>query len=124
MVLQGINTLQNNDDLVNEDGSSFSITVRRITAQLNKEVAIFLKRKFFGKDTVGPNRNTVTESDLVAAVEGYLQKRTASSNQDDLIIRFQNVSAVVNADTYNVNYEFVPNFEVNKFIVTGVILDK
>lgn len=124
VVLQGINTLQNNDYLVNEDGTSGSIAVKRITAQLNKEVAIFLKRKFFGKDTEGPNRNTITEPDLVAATEGYLQSRTASSLQDDLIIRFEGVTASVTADTYYVNYSFVPNFEVNKIIVTGVILEK
>lgn len=124
VVLQGVNTLQNNENLVNDDGSSHSIAVKRITAQLNKEVAIYLKRKFFGNDTVGPNRNTVTEEDLIAATEGYLQKRTASSNQDDLIIRFQNITATVNQDTYYVNYEFVPNYEVNKFIITGIILDK
>lgn len=124
VILQGINTLQDNEFLVNDDGSSFSIAVKRITFQLNKEIAIFLKKKFFGNDTSGPNRNTVTDADLIAATEGYLQKRTASSNQDSLIIRFQNITATVTSDTYYVNYEFVPNFEVNKIIVTGLILDK
>lgn len=122
VVLQGINTLQNNQFLVNDDGSSFSIAVKRITAQLNKEVAIYLKKKFFGNDTVGPNRNTITEEDVIAATEGYLQKRTASSNTDDLIIRFQNITAVVSQDNIAVNYEFVPNYEVNKLIITGIIL--
>jgi hypothetical protein len=124
VVLQGINTLQANDNLVNEDGTSYSIQVKRITAQLNKEVALFLKRKFFGKDTVGPNRNTVTEADLVAAVEGYLQKRTASTLQDDLIIRFQNITATTDGAVMRDNYEFVPNFEVDIIIVTGIILEK
>ncbi len=118
VVLQGINTLQANDYIVNDDGTSFSVTVKRIEAQLNKELSIYLKRKFFGNDLVGPNRSTVTEQDLEVAVEGYLQLRT------DLIVKFQNITTTVTGDTYYVNYEFVPNYEINKFIVTGIILDK
>jgi hypothetical protein len=124
VVLQGINTLKNNEFLVNDDGSSHSIAVRRITAELNKQVSIFLKKKFFGNDISGPNRNTVTEEDLVAAVEGYLQKRTASSNEDNLIISFKNITATVTQDVYRVTYEFVPNFEISKFIITGILLEK
>jgi hypothetical protein len=124
VVLQGINSLQNNTYLVNDDGSSFSIAVKRIIAQLNKGLAIYLKKKFFGNDTAGPNRNTVTEEDIIAATEFYLQKRTASSLTDDLIIRAQNITAVITQDNIFVNYEFVPNFEVNKLIITGTILEK
>jgi hypothetical protein len=124
VVLQGVNTLQNNAYLVNEDGTSFSISVKRICAQLNKEVAIYLKRKFFGKDMVGPNRNTITEADLVAATEGYLTKRVANTNSDDYITGYGNITASISQDNYSVNYEFYPNFEVNKMIVTGIIIDK
>jgi hypothetical protein len=124
VVLQGINTLQNNSYLVNDDGTSFSIAVRRICAQLNKEIAIFLKRKFFGKDMVGPNRNTITQADLQAAVQGYLTRRVASTNQDDYITGFGKIITSVNQDNYSVSYEFYPNFEVNKMIVTGIIIDK
>lgn len=123
VVLQGINTLQKNEYLVNEDGTSHSIAVKRITAQLNKEIVVNAKRRFFGKDNVGPNRNTVTEADLKAWLEGFLQSKTATALTDNLIIRFGNVSAAVTGDTYYVQYEFVPNFEVNKIVITGVILE-
>ncbi|MBS0031603.1 hypothetical protein ACTJJ0_30855 [Chitinophaga sp. 22321] len=123
VILQGVNTLQRNDYLVNEDGSSPSIAVKRITAQLNKEIVVNAKRKFFGKDNAGPNRNTVTEADLKAWLEGFLQSKTATALTDNLIIRFGSVSATVSGDNYYVQYEFVPNFEVNKIVVTGVILE-
>ncbi|WP_291911019.1 hypothetical protein [Chitinophaga sp. CB10] len=123
VILQGINTLQRNEYLVNEDGTSPSIAVKRITAQLNKEIVVNAKRKFFGKDNVGPNRNSVTEADLKAWLEGFLQSRTANALTDNLIIRFGNVSATVSGDNYYVQYEFVPNFEVNKIVITGVILE-
>ncbi|SHL15083.1 hypothetical protein SAMN05444266_102221 [Chitinophaga jiangningensis] len=123
VILQGINTLQQNEYLVNEDGTSPSIAVKRITAQLNKEIVVNAKRKFFGKDNAGPNRNTVTEADLKAWLEGFLQSRTANALTDNLIIRFGNVSATVSGDNYYVQYEFVPNFEVNKIVITGVILE-
>lgn len=120
---QGINSLQNNSYLVNEDGSSYSIAVKRIVSQLNKELIYFAKRQFFSGEE-GPNRNTVSSNDIVAWMEGFLTKRIASSLEDNLIIRYQNISVTVNQDNYSVSYEFVPNFEVSKIVFTGFILDK
>lgn len=123
VVLQGINSLQQNAYLVNDDGSSHDMAVKRITAQLNKEIIINAKKTFFGKATVGPNRNTITEDDLKAWLEGFLQNKCASSITDNLIIRFGNISATVTQDTFYVTYEFVPNYPVNKIVFTGVILE-
>lgn len=120
---QGINTLQNNQFLVNEDGTSFSIAVKRVASQLNKELIYTAKRRFFATN-VGPNRNTVTEEDIKAWLEGFLQSKTASSLQDNLIVRFGNISVTVQQDNYFVSYEFVPNFEISKIVFTGFILDK
>lgn len=120
---QGINSLQNNNFLVNEDGTSFSIAVKRICTQLNKEIIYNAKRKFFGGEQ-GPNRNTITEVDIKTWLEGYLKSRQASTQKDDLIIRFGNINVEVDQDNYFVTYEFVPNFEVSKIIFTGFILDK
>lgn len=122
VVLEDINTLQENENLVNEDASSFNIAVKRIEAQLNKELAIYLKKKFFGNQNAGPNRNTMTPDDVDAATEGLLQSRVASSQQDNYILRFQNIVTTIDQDNYYVSYEFVPNFEVSKIIVTGIIL--
>lgn len=123
VVGQGINSLQNNQYLVNDDGTSFSIAVKRITSQLNKEIIYTAKRVFFGKNT-GPNRNTVTEDDIKAWLEGFLQRKTASTLQDNLIIRFGNITVTVQQDNYFVSYEFVPNFEISKIVFTGFILEK
>lgn len=122
VVLEDINTLQDNDDLVNEDASSFNIAVKRIEAQLNKELAIYLKKKFFGNQNAGPNRNTVSVEDVNAATEGFLTTRVASSIDDNYILKFQNITTTVDQDNYYVSYEFVPNFEVSKLIITGIIL--
>lgn len=123
LVLQDITTEQNNIYLVNDDGTSFNFAVKRIEAQLNKEMAIYIKKKFFGNQNAGPNRNTISEADLEAAVTVYLQSRIASTIQDDLIIRFDSVVATVNQDNYTVSYNFVPNFEVSKILIIGTLLE-
>lgn len=123
VIQQGINSLLNNKYLVNEDGTSHDIAVMRITSQLNKEISINAKRTFFGSNS-GPNRNTVTEEDLKAWLEGFLQSKTASTLEDNLIIRFGNINAVAEADVYYVTYEFVPNYPISKIIITGTILEK
>lgn len=120
---QGINTLQTNTFLVNEDGSSFSIAVKRITSQLNYEIIYTAKRRFFGSNS-GPNRATITPDDIKAWLETFLKSRIATSLEDNLIIRFGNITVTVNQDNYFVSYEFVPNFEVSKIVFTGFILDK
>ena len=124
VVQQGINSLQKNSYLVNEDGTSHDIAVRRITAQLNKEIIIAAKKTFFGKDTSGPNRNTVTEEDISAWLQGFLQTKVASSLEDNLIIRFGDISVTVESDNYFVNYSFVPNYPISKLIFTGTLLEK
>lgn len=122
VIQQGINSLQINNYLVNEDGTSHDIAVKRITAQLNKEICVNGKKVFFGKNE-GPNRNTITEEDIKAWLEGFLQNKTASSLQDNLIIRFGNINVVVQADNYFVSYEFVPNYPISKIVFTGIILE-
>lgn len=124
VILQGVNTLQDNEFLVNDDGTSFSIAVGRIASQLNKEIIYNAKKRFFGDDMTGPNRNTITPEDIKAWLEGFLKKKTASTLLDNLIIRFANIKVVVTEDNYKITYEFVPNFEVNKMVMTGFILDK
>ena len=116
---QGINTLQNNEFIVNEDGTSYSIAIRRMTAQLNREISYNAKKTFFGKNE-GPNRLTVTEQDLKTWLEGFLSKKV----DDKLIVKFGNITVSVSGDNYFVNYEFVPNFEISKMVFTGTLLEK
>jgi hypothetical protein len=119
----GINSLQNNDNLVNEDGTSYSIQVARIKAQLNKELSAFLKKKFFSNQTSGPNRNTVSAQELESATDGFLKDKHASTNKDNYLISHQDIVASVSGTAYAVDYKFRINSEVDFIIPTGTIID-
>lgn len=123
VLLQGVNSLQANSFLVNEDGTSFSIAVNRISSQLNKEIIYNAKKRFYGGEE-GPNRNTITPEDIIAWLDGFLDRKVATPTDDNLITRHGNIQVTVNQDNYYVSYEFAPNFEVNKMIFTGFMLDK
>lgn len=124
VVGQGINSLQNNEFLVNEDGTSFSIAVKRITSELNKEIMVTAKRRFFGNNN-GPTRGTVSEHDIKQWLEVFLESRVANDqNPGGLIIDWGNIDVTVDQDNYRITYSFVPNFEISKMIFTGIILDK
>lgn len=120
----GINTLQTNDFFINEDGSSYSLQLERIKAQLNKEVVVEAKRYFFGKEE-GANRNTVSEEDIKAWLEGFLEKRIAKDNNDNLIITYNKADITVtrDQDNFNITYSFVPNGEIKSLVFTGIMLD-
>lgn len=121
IVLQGVNTLQNNSFQLNSDGTSFSIQLRRIAAQINKELIVNANIQLLS-DPDGVNRNTLSERDLQEWVKGYLSRRLATDTEDNLIISFQNVVVTRNQDAYFCTYEFVPNSEINKLFLTGFML--
>ncbi len=123
VVCQGVNTLQSNLYLVNSDAQSHDVAVMRIIAQLNKEMAINAKLDFFSKD-YGANRNTVSVEDVVNFVDGFLSSKMARSTQDNLIVDYRDITVTVESDTYKVQYSVVPNYPVNKIIITGILLDK
>ncbi len=122
-VNQDINTLQLNSLVVNEDGTSHQVTVKTISSLLNKEIVILSRRDLFKKEA-GPNRNTVRPADVQAWIDAYLTSRTADENSDNLILYFEGVSVAIEQDAYRVTYRFEPNFEVNKLLVTGFIIDR
>ena len=123
IVQQGINSMQTNRYLVEEDGSSHDIAVKRITAQLNKEICVNAKLVFFNKEK-GPNRATMSEQDISSWLKGFLQNKVASTLDDNLIVRFGNIRANIEGDNIFVSYEFVPNYPISKVIFTGIILEK
>lgn len=120
--LKGVNTLQDNENLVNENSTSASKQLRRIIRQLNKELIINAKRKIFG-DENGVNRNTLSITDISVFVQDFLSSKIATPQDDNLIILFQNINVKVQGDAYYVSYEFEPNFEVNFLLMTGVLID-
>lgn len=123
VVVQGVNTLQRNSFLVNEDGTSFSVQLKRIAAQLNKEIEVNAKQQLLGNQAQGPNRSTLSPEVVTEWLKGYLQRRTATSTVDNLILSFQDINVEVNQDAYEISYAFVPNFEINKLFFTGLIID-
>ena len=121
VVLQDVNTLQANTVTLNPDGTSHVIQFNRIKAQLNKELKINARRDLLG-DPLGVNRNTLSEQAVISYVKSYLMRKIATTNDDNLILSFQNVSVTRDQDAYSVTYEFVPNDEIRILLFTGFAL--
>lgn len=119
-VLQGVNTLQKNNNLLNPEGTTFSIQLRRITSQINRELEVNIKKELLA-DPNGVNRNTLSEAYLRDWVIGYLQSKTATTTSDNLIVSFRNVTVQRNQDAYFVQYEIEANTEITKVFVTGLL---
>jgi hypothetical protein len=90
VVGQGITSLLNNVNLINNDATSFSLAVLRIKSQLNKEIILEAKKTFYGSES-GPNRNTISKESLSSWLDGFLKKKVASTNNDDLITGYGNL---------------------------------
>ncbi len=118
VINQGINTLQNNLQEINTDGTSFEISIMNIAAQLNKELILNMRPIF-----VGGNRGRITSADVQSFVEGYLLSRTALDNVNNYIIRYEQVTVTLSQGSYNITYRYVPNGPINKLFVTGFMLD-
>lgn len=121
-IVKGVNTLQKNDFLVNEDGTVHSKQIKRIARQLNKEIIVNAKEQLL-KDPNGVNRNTLSALDVQKWIEGYLTRKIASPNDDNLILGFQEVVVTRNQDAYNVTYKFTPNSEISFLFFTGFIVN-
>lgn len=119
--LQGVNTLQNNSYQLNPDGTSFSIQLRRIAAQLNYELIVNASTQLLN-NPVGTNRNTLSEKVLIEWVKGYLGRKLATDTRDNLLISYRNVTCVRDQDAYFITYEFEANAEINKIFLTGFML--
>lgn len=120
VVLQGINTLQDNETLFNNKGGSFSIQFMRIVDQINKELVVNAEIDLLG-DENGVNANTLSSGLLKNWTESYLQARTASEGADNLLLSFRNVTVNRQEDYYLVTYGIVVNNEVNKIFFTGFV---
>lgn len=117
-ILQAVNTLQNNTNLINADGKSFSHQLERIKSQLNKDVETNAKIQLLGQPN-GVNRNTLSANFVKNWIESFLETKRASAAQDNLIIDYQNVVVTRTQDYYDVDYEFIPNSEITKLFFTG-----
>ncbi len=121
-VLQAINSLQNNSQLLNSDSSSFSIQLMRIIAQLNRELTVKAKLEIL-HNPQGVNIGTVSAEYLKNWTESYLETRVVTPTEDNLIISYQDVTATLIADAYEVTYSVVANTEVTKIFITGFLIN-
>lgn len=118
-----VNSLQNNEFFINDDGTSYNIAVNRIKAQLNKEIIIEGKKRFFSGES-GPNRNTISEQEIIDWVDKkFLKSRVADDNKDNLILGYKNILVTREEDNYYVSYEFIPNTEIKAIVFNGIIIN-
>lgn len=120
VVNQGINTLQLNDNMINNDGTSPEISIMRIIAQLNKELTLFLRTSLF----IGNNVGNVSASVIEVATNGFLEtQQVVAGQRDGMIILYENVKAKRQGTTWYVTYDFQANTPINKIFTTGTIID-
>ena len=116
VINQGVNSLQNNNRIVLPEGKSYEISVMSISAQLNKELSLNLKKIFPGN-----NRATFTKADVKSFIENYLLNKVDTENP--LILKFKNVSVTYDNGDYEISYGYEPNGPINKMFVTGFMLN-
>lgn len=123
VVLQDVNTLQNNEFLLNEDNTSFCIQLKRIEAFLNKTLIVNGKKRFYGNATSGGNRNSISPAEVTTWLAGQLSAVTASDKKDDLIVGWRNIVVTSNQDNTTATYEFGINNEQSKIVFVGTAID-
>lgn len=121
VVLQGVNTLQDNSSLFNSKAQSFSIQFMRIVAQINKELVVNASIDLLGQEN-GVNVNTLSANAVRDWTTVYLQSRVATDTADNLLLGFQNVNVTQQEDAWFVTYEIRVNNEINKLFFTGFLI--
>lgn len=121
VVLQGVNTLQDNKSLFNSQGQSYSIQFMRIVAQINRELVVNAEIDLLG-DENGVNANTLSAGVIKTWTNMYLQSRVATEQADNLILHFQDVTVRRDEDAWFVNYKIRVNNEITKLFFTGFLI--
>lgn len=121
VVLQGVNTLQDNKVLFNSNGQSHSIQFMRIVAQINKELVVNASIDLLGHEN-GVNVNTLSAGAVKDWTVAYLQSRVATEAQDNLLLSFKDVVVTRQEDAWFVTYKIVVNNEINKLFFTGFLI--
>ena len=121
-VLQGINSIQNNNNLVNPDTTSFSIQMMRIVSQINRELVINANQTLLAEES-GVNVNTLSAGTLENWTKNYLQTKIATEQQDNLLLRYSDVVVERQDDSFFVNYKIEVNGEITKIFFTGFLIN-
>lgn len=120
VVLQGVNTMQDNEILFNSAGKSHSIAFMRVIAQINKELVVNSEIDILASEN-GVNSNTLSAGFLKEWTNTYLQSRIAIPEVDNLLLTARNVTVEKVEDYYRVSYEMVVNNEITKIFFTGFL---
>lgn len=120
-IVKGINTLQANIFLLNDDGTTHSKQIKRIERTLNNEIRIQSRADLL-KAPQGVNRNTLSPQDLEAWLIKYLKSKLAKPDADNLILNFQDITIERQADGYFASYKFTPNTEISFLFNTGLMI--
>lgn len=121
IILAGVNSLQDNENFVNEDGQSHNVALERVKSQINKELIFEGKKYFFGQEQ-GPNRSTMSPVEVVEWTKTFLNKRVATPQKDNLLLRVDEVIAFIQNDNIFIDYKIVANTEISKAIFGGVLI--
>lgn len=121
VVLQGVNTLQDNANLFNAKGQSYSIQFMRIVDQINKELVVNAEIDLLGQEN-GVNVNTLSAGAVKDWTVAYLQSRTATNETDNLLLAFQDVVVTRKEDAWFVTYKIRVNNEITKLFFTGFLI--
>jgi hypothetical protein len=122
IVVQGVNSLKRNTYLVNEDATSFSIQVKRIIAHANKTLTINARNDLFNAEN-GANRFTMSKQVVKDWAKKQLKSLTVTTTDDNLFLSFRNVEVNSSEDNVYLTYGAVPNGEITKLFISGVLLD-
>ena len=118
---KGVNTLQTNASMIYKDtlgnATSPEISVIRIKYQLMMELQLNAKSLFLGGTAA-----TVTKEDVLNFTNAYLNTRTSTTTQPNLIMSFKDVTAQLVSDGWFVWFGFVPNTPINFVFFTGTML--
>lgn len=121
VVLQGVNTLQDNANLFNAKGQSYSIQFMRIVAQINTELVVNAEIDLLGQEN-GVNVNTLSAGAVKDWTVAYLQNRTATNETDNLLLAFQDVVVTRKEDAWFTTYKIRVNNEITKLFFTGFLI--
>lgn len=121
VVLQGVNTLQDNANLFNAKGQSYSIQFMRIVAQINTELVVNAEIDLLGQEN-GVNVNTLSAGAVKDWTVAYLQSRTATNETDNLLLAFQDVVVTRKEDAWFITYKIRVNNEITKLFFTGFLI--
>lgn len=121
VILQDVNTLQDNTNLFNSKGQSYSIQFMRIVAQINRELVVNAEIDLLGQEN-GPNANTLSAGTVKNWTANYLQSRVATETSDNLLLEYKDVNVTRQEDVWFITYKIKVNNEITKLFFTGFLI--